>query len=566
MKVYFEVLRFYIHLNPKKTIFLFALSGFLGALEYLEPYLIGQLIQLLVQDDSIHSRISSIDIFGYWIVLLILLIFLTLLLSLLTQKYALFGSKILWINYISGIYKHRNPIDNAQQTHSAYLLKTGVLGSESASELWQLFIQEQLQIVIGIVVIIPISFFVNPYLASVLFFLTIFAIFLLHMTFHKTITAEESVEKIEGGVAILASEIIRYQKLIQENSATDKEILLFSSLLSELENKYSSVTKTWAMVSSVVRGWFSLATLLMLIFGFFFYSSSKTSVGDLVTFVGFLGYMLAKVESLLNSVQRVSGRMPIFLEMIRNAGVDVFIAPTKNSAVYSSDYREIINANEVHKASSKFALIVCSDVSYRYPDAYYEVIKNLSFEVKSGEILGIRGKTGVGKSTLANILMGHLTPVSGTIFINQQNINDISRESLWKIVSILDQGSIILNRSIRDNILLGADNASSEHVIELTTKIGLHNAIAALPKMYDSIIGESGVQLSGGQKQLLCLARALLKKPKILILDEPTSGLDPVSEALILEVLLKLKSEVTIILISHKETTLLISDRVIEVH
>ena len=211
-------------------------------------------------------------------------------------------------------------------------------------------------------------------------------------------------------------------------------------------------------------------------------------------------------------------------------------------------------------------MIVCSDISYRYPDAHYEVIKNLSFEVKSGEILGIRGKTGVGKSTLANILMGHLTPVSGTIFINQQNINDISRESLWKIVSILDQGSIILNRSIRDNILLGADNASSEHVIELTTKIGLHNAIAALPKMYDSIIGESGVQLSGGQKQLLCLARALLKKPKILILDEPTSGLDPVSEALILEVLLKLKSEVTIILISHKETTLLISDRVIEVH
>lgn len=564
MNLYLELLYFYIRLNPKKTFLLVTLSGLLGAIEYLEPYLFGRLIQLLAQDEVVDSRITGLDIFGYWVVLLILLIVLTVWLSLLTQRYAQNGAKILWINFISGIYRNRNPIDSEQRMHSAALLKTGILGSESGAELWQVFIQEQMQIAVGILVVLPLSFLINPYLASILIFLVVVAVWFLHITFRKTISVEENIERIEGEIAVSASELISYQKLVQENLAIPKEIGLFEKLLLSLEKRYSSVIKTWAMVSGGVRGWFSFATLLMLVFGFFFYSDRKSSLGDLVTFVGLLGYMLAKVEGLLNSVQRISGKITIFQEMKKSAGADVLNPHEARPESVPNNFKEWVTVFERDKFPNDHVMLVCENITYRYPNARQDVIKNLSFKVNAGEIVGIKGKTGIGKTTLTHLLMGYLTPLSGSVYINHQNINSISRDYLWRKVSALDQESAILNRSIWDNIVLGVDDISMDRVVEVTVKIGLHEDVLKFPNAYDSMIGEVGVQLSGGQKQLLCLARALVRNPKLLILDEPTSGLDPIAEKLILDVLLKLKGEVTIILISHKESTLSISDQLIQ--
>ncbi len=207
--------------------------------------------------------------------------------------------------------------------------------------------------------------------------------------------------------------------------------------------------------------------------------------------------------------------------------------------------------------------ITVENVSFAYEKEL--ILSNLNLTINKGEIIGIHGRSGSGKSTLLKLIMRFYDPQSGTISINQTALSQINTVSLRDHIAYITQQTYIFNESIYENILMANRSASKDEVIEAVKKASLHEFIMSLPEGYDTKVAELGNNLSDGEKQRIGIARAFLHNAPIILLDEPTSNLDSLNEAIILESLLKVKSDKLIILVSHRASTMAICDRVIEI-
>jgi ABC-type multidrug transport system fused ATPase/permease subunit len=176
-------------------------------------------------------------------------------------------------------------------------------------------------------------------------------------------------------------------------------------------------------------------------------------------------------------------------------------------------------------------------------------------------LIAFVGHSGAGKSTLAKLLLKLYSPSQGNIYVGGKNINEIAVNTLRGNISFVPQEVDLFNQSIRDNIVCGNLAVTDEEIIQICTRLKLHEKIMELPEGYDSIITER-VNLSGGEKQRIATARALVKKPKIFILDEPTSSLDPENEIIIRETIEDLSKRSLVIVIAHKITTIKNADMI----
>lgn len=210
----------------------------------------------------------------------------------------------------------------------------------------------------------------------------------------------------------------------------------------------------------------------------------------------------------------------------------------------------------------KMGEIEIKDLSFQYEDEM--ILKNINLTIKPGEIIGIAGKSGSGKTTLLKLLMRFYDPSSGQILINGHDIKTWKSSSLIRLVSYVTQDTYIFNDSVKNNIKLGLV-ASDEEVIEACKKANLDDFIKSLPQGYDTMIGSLYQQLSGGQLQRLALARAFLHNTPLILLDEPTSNLDSLNEALVLKSLSENRQGKTIVIVSHRPTSLKICNRIIKI-
>ena len=195
-------------------------------------------------------------------------------------------------------------------------------------------------------------------------------------------------------------------------------------------------------------------------------------------------------------------------------------------------------------------------------------LRSVSLSIKAGEKIGVVGSSGAGKSTLVSTLLRLHDPESGTIFIDDQNIKNITQNSLRKNIGMVTQETSMFNRSARDNIIYGRPNASNQEMMEAAKKAGAHEFIMGLldnqdRRGYDAFLGERGVKLSGGQRQRIALARAIIKDAPILVLDEATSALDSEIEAAIQESLDAVMTGKTVFAIAHRLSTISQMDRII---
>lgn len=205
-----------------------------------------------------------------------------------------------------------------------------------------------------------------------------------------------------------------------------------------------------------------------------------------------------------------------------------------------------------------------NNISFKYEDDL--VLKNFSIKVPKGKSVALVGQSGSGKSTIANLVTRFYDVNEGNISIDGENIKDITKHSLRNLMGLVTQDSILFNDTVRNNILIGKENATDEEIIEALKIANAWEFVKDLPKGIETNIGDSGGKLSGGQQQRLSIARAVLKNPPIMILDEATSALDTESERLVQDALEKMMKNRTSIIIAHRLSTIQNADEIIVMH
>ena len=220
---------------------------------------------------------------------------------------------------------------------------------------------------------------------------------------------------------------------------------------------------------------------------------------------------------------------------------------------------EEVNGNDV----TEFADMKLKNVSFSYDEEV--ILEDFNMDIKQNEIIGIYGKSGCGKSTLLKLLMRFWEVDNGSITIGGKNINEINTSDLRKMQSFVTQDTYLFNDTIANNIGIAKENATMEEIIAAAKKASIHDFIMSLPNGYDSKVGELGGNLSGGEKQRIGIARAFLHDAPMILLDEPTSNLDSLNEGIILKSLMESKENKTIIIVSHRKSTMNIADVVLDV-
>ena len=212
------------------------------------------------------------------------------------------------------------------------------------------------------------------------------------------------------------------------------------------------------------------------------------------------------------------------------------------------------NNQETTLKDTENASIRFDNVSFDY-DVRRTIIKDISFEVPNGKKVAIVGPTGAGKSTISRLLFRFYNPKSGSIYVNDQNIKDISQQSLRKIIGVVPQDTVLFNETIYYNILYGDPQASEKEIYAAARSADIHDFIQELPDGYNTLVGERGLKLSGGEKQRVAIARAILKKPSIFFFDEATSALDSTTEKEIQKNLELISKNKTTLVIAHRLST-----------
>src|SRR5207248_1347907 len=298
----------------------------------------------------------------------------------------------------------------------------------------------------------------------------------------------------------------------------------FAQRADDLRKGTLKVMLAWANYSPAMSFVTALGTVFVL-----WYSGSQMLAGKMTLgqLVGFMFYLALFYEP----VARLHG-LNQMLQAARAAGervFDILDAPVERAN--GAERREL--------RSPVRGEVVYENVSFSYnPERI--VLRNVSLHARPGEMVGLAGPTGAGKSTLVNLLPAFYESGSGRILIDGQDITGISLEALREHISVVSQEAFLFNGTIRENILYGRLDATEEQLVAAARAANCHEFISKLPNGYDSRVGERGVKLSVGEKQRVSIARALLKNAPILILDEATASVDTATEKLIQEALERL--------------------------
>jgi ATP-binding cassette subfamily B protein len=217
-------------------------------------------------------------------------------------------------------------------------------------------------------------------------------------------------------------------------------------------------------------------------------------------------------------------------------------------------------ARELPVASGALEL---QDVEFAYPGQARPALRDFTAQIEPGQLVALVGPSGAGKTTLTTLIPRFYDPQEGRVLLDGHDVRELTLESLRRHIGIVFQDTFLFHASIRDNLLYARPEASEEEIVAAATAAYMHDFIASLPEGYDTIVGERGHRLSGGEKQRVAIARVILKDPRILLLDEATSNLDTVSEQLIQAALQPLFAGRTSIVIAHRLSTILAADSIL---
>jgi len=335
-------------------------------------------------------------------------------------------------------------------------------------------------------------------------------------------------------------------RVIQAFGQEERELERFAA---ESENYYRARVegiRYWATFFPAMRFVASLGTAIVLGVGAVMVVRGEMSLG---TMVAFLSY----ITSFYQPINRLTEIDNVFQQAIA-AGERIF--ELLDAAPEIEDAPDAIELPHIRGE------VAFHNVSFRYGTGD-EVLREVTFEMKPGEMVALVGPSGAGKTSIANLLCRFYDPTDGRITLDGHDLRRVKLASLRRQVAVVLQDTFLFNTTVRENLLYGKPDATEEELIAAAKAAYAHEFIMALPEGYDTEIGERGVKLSGGQKQRLALARAILADPRILILDEATSSVDAEAEYLIQQALESVLEGRTALVIAHRLSTIRNADKII---
>jgi len=319
----------------------------------------------------------------------------------------------------------------------------------------------------------------------------------------------------------------------------------------KFENINKDVTKL-QIKESLAGRWFFMAIstfvaigpmIIYFIGGLMMIKYSDITIGSIVMFVALLGRLYAPVTSFANISVDLTRSLALFERIFQ----------------YFEMKQEIKDKPEAIDLKHVDGFIKFKDVCFSY-DGKVQTLKDINIDVGSGQIVAFVGPSGAGKTTITYLLPRLYDVSSGSITIDGNDIRELTIESLRRQIGMVTQDTYLFNDSIRQNLLFSNPDAAEEEVISACRTANIHDMITSLHDGYDTIVGERGIKLSGGEKQRIAIARVLLKNPRVVILDEATSALDSVSESLIQSAIEPLLKGRTSMVIAHRLSTILAAD------
>tara|TARA_R110000850_G_scaffold37046_3_gene97541 strand:- start:265 stop:2001 length:1737 start_codon:yes stop_codon:yes gene_type:complete len=335
-------------------------------------------------------------------------------------------------------------------------------------------------------------------------------------------------------------------RVIKGFNAEEQENKIFEEGVERLfQNVKKSLTAT-AIITSSSTFLLGLATTGIMGIGGYKIMMEELTIGDFLTFTFLLGLMIAPIVQMSNIGSQLTEAL---------AGLDRTEELMNMTPESDEENRtEYLENFEGH--------IVFNNVSFAYEENK-EVLHNINFEAKPGEVIALVGSSGSGKSTIAGLAATFLNPQSGTITVDRQDIATINLNSFRKHLGVVLQDEFLFEGTIRQNILFPRPNATEEELKAAVKAAYVNEFTDRFDEGLDTLIGERGVKLSGGQRQRIAIARAVLANPKVLILDEATSNLDTESEALIQKSLAELTKGRTTFVIAHRLSTIRKADQIL---
>lgn len=280
---------------------------------------------------------------------------------------------------------------------------------------------------------------------------------------------------------------------------------------------------------------------------------SRIAPGEVIFFLPAMGTFVAAASRLVPYINLIGSDILTFAHYMPDCKVvyDVLNEPMRH-------YREGTKTLDAFRERITF-----ERVSFHYEGMTENVLDNLSFSIPKNQVTAIVGASGEGKSTIVSLLLGLYRPNEGSIKMDGIDICELTDASYLSKIGFVSQETFLFNGSIRDNICFGDDRFSEHDIREAAQLASAHDFILATEHGYDSIVGDAGVKLSGGQRQRIAIARAILRKPEILILDEATSSLDNISERAIQEAINTIAKKTTVLIIAHRMSTVQNADKII---
>jgi glucan exporter ATP-binding protein len=521
----------------------------LAAAQFAEPVLFGRIVDVLSGNASagpLETAASSSPwpLLAAWVAFGLFTISCGAVVALNADRLAHRQRQAVLTNYFEHIMQL--PLTFHTGTHSGRLMKVMLQGTDALWRLWVGFFREHFASIMSLIVLLPLSLYINWRLAILLFILCVVFTVLTTLVVRKTYGMQSEVETQYSDLSARASDALGNVALVQSFVRIDAEVQGLRFVADKLLALQMPVLSWWALVTVMTRTSTTITVLAIFTVGIVLHQQGLTTVGEIVMFVSFATLLIQKLEQVVSFINNVFMEAPRLQEFFNV--LDAVPA-----------VRDRIDAIDPGRLQG---MVEFSDVSFSY-DGKRPAVEDLSFVALPGQTIALVGPTGAGKSTAIALLHRAFDPQSGFIRIDGMDVRGLTLTALRRNIGVVFQEALLFNRSIAENLRVGRPDATDDELRIAAARAQALEFIERGDLKFEANAGERGRMLSGGERQRLSIARALLKDPPILILDEATSALDAVTEAKVNAALDEVMKGRTTFVIAHRLSTIRNATRIL---